>query len=142
MHYIRHLALFLNRKSPINASDEAYSPFFFFISRSYFSAPTHSFAAGHQSRQVCLISLVTTFPHLPHTASISSDHISTVPPQKMQIISSGKGLFISALPGHPSLKLLILYIIPGYPGKAHDLYHIQLTVQISCFQPTSFLRTS
>ena len=59
------------------------------MSLSYFSVPTHSFAAGHHFIQVMRISLEIMLPQVLQTVSGSSVHISVVPPQTMHLISSG-----------------------------------------------------
>jgi hypothetical protein len=67
----------------------SYFIFLPFISLLYFSIPTHSFAAGHHSRQVGFISRDIVFPHPLHTISISSDHISETVSHQKHFIFSG-----------------------------------------------------
>jgi hypothetical protein len=76
-----------------------------FLSRSYFSAPTQSFAKAHHSMQDVPMGRAFICPHFLHAVSGSSLQISILSPHFWQRISSGFGDRISALPGHPSLNM-------------------------------------
>ncbi len=91
-------------EKPCSLLEKGQSFFWCLISRSYFSAPIHSFAAGHHSMQVGLISRVMVFLHPLHSISTSSDHISDILSHQKHVISSGYGVLISLLPGQPSFK--------------------------------------
>jgi len=77
-----------------------------FISRSYFSAPTHSLAKAHHSTQDVPMGREFSLPHFLQRESGSSDQISIFSPHCWHRISSGLGVRISALPGHPSLNMV------------------------------------
>jgi hypothetical protein len=77
-----------------------------FLSRSNFSAPTHSLAKAHHSMQDVPMGRAFVWPHFLHVVSGSSDQISIFSPHCWHRISSGLGERISALPGHPSLNMI------------------------------------
>jgi hypothetical protein len=93
---------------PVHPAINSYF-FLAFINLSYFSIPTHSFAAGHHSRHVGFISRDIVLLHPLHTISISSDHISETVSHQKHFIFSGYGVLISLLPGQLSFRPIVIF---------------------------------
>ena len=97
------------------------------MSRSYFSSPTHSRAAGHQSIHRGFISRDMVFPHFLQVISTSSDQISHTVSHQKHVISSGYGVLISLLPGQLSLSIVINTI---YYTNFHEIWYTSIKRKI------------